>query len=50
MELEYFYCHSCGCELNNEYVGYSRQCASGDLYFCPECGKESSDFIEYEDE
>jgi len=41
MELEYFYCGHCGCELLDEFVAYSRTCASGDLFICPVCGEES---------
>ncbi len=50
MELEYFCCHSCGYETNHEYIAYSRKCASGDLYLCPNCNEESSDFEEYKED
>ena len=41
MQIEYFYCTSCGYEDNNDVdVAYSRTCASGDIYLCPECNEE----------
>jgi len=40
MLLEYFYCTHCGAEFFDEFIPYSRTCASGDLYLCPICNKE----------
>lgn len=48
MDVEYFYCDSCGFEGHDLYVGYSRQTASGELCYCPECNVESSNFTKEE--
>jgi len=42
MEVEYFYCASCGYEAFDINVGFSRTTASENLYICPSCKKESS--------
>jgi hypothetical protein len=44
MEVEYFYCDSCGYEDFNIFVAYSRQTANGEWYLCPACNQESSNF------
>ena len=49
MELEYFHCHSCGTELFDTFCAYSRCTADGEHYICPECGQESSDFVDGEE-
>ena len=41
MDVEYFYCNSCGYEHFDLYVGFSRTTANSDWYICPECGEES---------
>ena len=41
----YYHCGSCGIELNSQEVAYveaGRNCASGPLAPCPECGSENS--------
>ena len=48
--MEYFYCHSCGYENFNVYVNYSWTDASGDLFSCPQCGHDSSDFTRIDEE
>jgi len=42
MNVTYFYCSCCGYEDFDIFVAYSRTCANGDFYICPECGEESS--------
>lgn len=44
MDVDYFYCDSCGYEDHGVYVAFSRTTASGELYLCPKCGKESAAF------
>ena len=46
MEVEYFYCNSCGYEDFNIQVAFSRTTANGDWCLCPECNQESSHFEE----
>lgn len=50
MEVEYFYCDSCGYEDFDISVVFSRTAANGDICLCPQCNKESMDFKIYEDE
>jgi len=40
MDLEYFYCNSCGCEDYDIAVEYCRTVANGDICYCPECREE----------
>ena len=40
MNQEYYYCSYCGYEAVDVFVAYSRQCASGKLYHCPNCQGE----------
>ena len=40
MNLTYYYCSSCGFEGFDIFCAFSRSVANGDLYLCPECGKE----------
>ena len=44
MELEYYYCASCGYEHAGEHqhFAYSRTTASDDLCKCPSCGEENA--------
>ena len=42
MDVDYIYCPYCGYENDHIFVAYSRTCASGDLWICPECGEETS--------
>ncbi len=44
MDVEYFYCSSCGFEGHDIHVDYSRQTANSEWCFCPECHEESSNF------
>ncbi len=40
MEVEYFYCNSCGFEDSDIFVEFSRAVANGDVCLCPECNEE----------
>lgn len=44
MELEYFYCPSCGYEDFDVYVAYAEKYANADYGICPNCKEEA--FIE----
>lgn len=46
MDVEYFYCNSCGYEDFDIRVAYSRQTADSELGICPECKQESSNFVD----
>ena len=48
MNVSYFYCHACGYEDIDLFVAYSRATADGEHCLCPDCGKESSDFVKDE--
>ena len=48
--MEYFYCEHCGFEAFNIYVYYSWTTASEDLFSCPQCGKDSSNFTRIDEE
>lgn len=43
MDASYVYCNHCGYEDLEVFVDYSRTCANGDFWICPECGEEISD-------
>lgn len=49
MEVYYFYCNSCGYEVFDEFIAYSRATANEEWLICPECGEESSNFDTGED-
>ncbi|MCP4990787.1 MAG: hypothetical protein GY928_33540 [Colwellia sp.] len=40
MNLVYFYCDHCGCELENQFIPFSMTCANGDVCYCPICEEE----------
>lgn len=42
MDVELFYCPSCGYEDFDIFVAYVRTTANGDWYECPKCKCESS--------
>jgi ribosomal protein S27AE len=42
MDVDYFYCASCGYEAHGIFVAYSRATAGDEWYLCPLCGEESS--------
>lgn len=44
MDVEYFYCSSCGYEDPDIKVAYSRATADSEWCICPECKEESSNF------
>ena len=46
MDVEYFYCNSCGYEDFHITVTYSRRTADSEWCLCPECNQESSNFEE----
>jgi uncharacterized Zn finger protein len=46
MDVEYFYCSSCGYEDFHITVAYHRRTANSEWCLCPECGEESSHFEE----
>lgn len=49
MDLEYFYCDSCGYEDRYISIDYERTVANGDICLCPLCEKEviiDEDWIE----
>lgn len=49
MEVDYFYCTSCGYEDFDIFVAYSRQTANAEWYICPLC-KEESSHVGYEED
>lgn len=45
MKVNYFYCSACDFEYCGLFtVAYSRQTASSEWCYCPDCGEESSNF------
>lgn len=40
MDVECFYCNSCGCEEFDIKVDYVRTVANGGICLCPGCGEE----------
>tara|TARA_Y100000310_G_scaffold151530_1_gene151109 strand:+ start:1906 stop:2064 length:159 start_codon:yes stop_codon:yes gene_type:complete len=50
-KVDYIYCTSCGYEDSDVEIAYSRKMASGDVWVCPNCSKETMDVDnEYEEE
>jgi len=49
MDVDYFYCPSCGYEATDISVAYSRQTADAEHCICPLCKEESSHFTQDEE-